>query len=157
MHAQPNLRSARLRSPLLLVLWVLLTLEAVGGIVIFVARLAAGQTPGETLHVIAGVALTLVYAIYQWQHWNRISPFRARLYYSIGLLAALAMVATNVTGLILGWAWWQVRFVLQSGSDVAYAPLLSAVHNIGSMLVLTFVAGHVGAVLLRDWRLKSGG
>lgn len=149
-------RSARLRSPLLLTLWTLLAVEAIGGLVIFVARLAVGQTPGESLHVIAGVALTVVYAIYQWQHWYRVAPFRARLDYSIGLLAALSMAATNVTGLILGWAWWEVRVLERSADPVPYAPLLSAGHNIGSMLVLTFIAGHVGAVLLRDWRVRQG-
>ena len=141
---------------MLLLLWVLLAFEAVGGLVIFVARLVAGQTPGETLHVVAGVALTIVYAVYQWTHWHRVAPFRARLDYSIGLVAALSMVATNVTGLILGWDWWQARFIEQSAAAIDYAPLLSAAHNIGSMLVLTFVAGHVGAVLLRGWRLKAG-
>lgn len=156
MEPRPNPRSARLRSPLLLVLWSLLAFEAVGGIVIFIARLAAGQTPGETLHIVAGIALTLAYAVYQWQHWSRVAPFRARLDYSIGLLASLSMAATNVTGLILAWSWWQIRYIQASGADVPYAPLLSAAHNIGSMLVLTFVAGHVGAVLLRDWRVKAG-
>jgi hypothetical protein len=38
---------------------------------------------------------------------------------------------------------------------VAYTPLVSAVHNIACMLVLTFVAGHLGAVLFRDARLRA--
>jgi hypothetical protein len=152
----PVSRSARLRSPLVLLLGALLAFEAIGGMVIFVARLVAGQTPGELLHVAAGIAITIVYAIYQWLHWNRVAPFRMRLDYSIGLLAALSMVGTNVTGLVLGWSWWLERVVRQSAADVDYAPLLSAAHNIGSMLVLTFVAGHVGAVMLRSWRLKAG-
>ena len=33
---------------------------------------------------------------------------------------------------------------------MTYPPLMSAVHNIGSMLVLTFAGAHLGAVLLRD-------
>lgn len=145
--ARPPLstRGERLRAPLLLALWSLLGVEAIGGLVIFVARLSLGTTPGEALHVFAGLALTLVYAIYQWGHWTRVRPARARLDYVLGILAALFMTATNATGLVLGWIWWTAR----RGGPVAYPSLLSACHNIGSMLVLTFVAAHFGAVLMR--------
>jgi hypothetical protein len=57
-------RARRLRAPLLLAPWALLAFEALGGLVIFVARLVAGSTPGETLHVAAGIALTALYAAY---------------------------------------------------------------------------------------------
>jgi hypothetical protein len=33
---------------------------------------------------------------------------------------------------------------------VRYPPLLCAVHNVASMVVLTFVGAHVGAVLFRE-------
>ena len=115
---------------------------------LFVARLIAGTAPGESLHVIVGLVLLLVYALYQWRHWSRVSPFRARLDYTIGVLAALSMVMALVTGLALGVAWWQSG----RGAKHAprYAPWLSAAHNIGSMLVLTFAGAHLGAVLMRD-------
>jgi hypothetical protein len=148
-------RAARLRAPLLLALWTLLAFEAAGGTVIFVARLAAGRSPGEAAHVIAGVALTALYAGYQWTHWQRVKPFRPRLDYAIGLLASLFTAFTNLTGLALAWAWWRHRVVLRLGGEVDYPPLLSAVHNIGSMLVLTFVLGHLAAVLMRDHRARS--
>jgi hypothetical protein len=138
-------RAERLRSPLLLTLWGLLAIEAVGGLVIFGARLTVGATPGEALHVFAGLALTVVYAIYQWGHWTRVQPIRARLDYVLGLLSALFMTATNATGLVLGWMWWRTR----AAGPVAYPSLLSGCHNIGSMLVLAFVAAHFGAVLMR--------
>ncbi len=147
-------RAERLRSPLLRALGLLLAVEAVGGLTIFYARLALGTTPGEALHVVAGVALTVVYAVYQWQHWSRVEPFRARLDYAIGLLAALSMAATNLTGLALGLDWWRVRVVHHDASAVSYPPPLSAAHNIGSMLVLTFVGAHLGAVLMRDRELR---
>ena len=67
-------RARRLRAPLLLALWVLLALEALGGLVIFVARLVWGATPGEALHVAVGLLLTAVYAVYQWRHWRRAHP-----------------------------------------------------------------------------------
>lgn len=122
----------------------------VGGIVIFFARLISGSTPGETLHVVAGAALTVVYAWYQWTHWRRVAPFRARLDYAVGVLAALFMALTNLTGIALAAFWWQARFGEASGTPAAYPPVLSAAHNIGSMLVLTFAGAHLGAVLLRD-------
>lgn len=137
-------RDQRLRAPLLLTLWVLLAFEAGGGLVIFFARLASGRTPGEALHVVAGVALTGVYAAYQWAHWRRVRPLRARLDHVLGVLGATFMAATNLTGLALGAVWWNHR-----GGAVPYPTALTAVHNIGSMLVLTFVAAHVGAVLMR--------
>ena len=143
-------RARRLRAPLLLTVWGLLAFEAVGGGVIFVARVTAGMTPGETVHVLAGLALTASYALYQWRHWGRVAPFRARLDYAIGLLAACFMAAANLTGLWLGALWWRERVALGSAAPVDYPSLLSAVHNIGSMLVLTFVGAHLGAVLLRD-------
>ena len=143
-------RNRRLRSPLLLLVGLLLAFEAVGGLWIFTARLLWGTTPGEALHVGAGLALTLAYAIYQWTHWRRVRPYRARLDYTIGLLAALAMSGTNLTGLALGWAWWNDRAV----SATHYATWWSAAHNIGSMLVLTFFAAHLGAVLVRDARAR---
>ena len=139
-------RAARLRAPLLLTLAALLAVEAIGGLVIFFARLAFGTTPGESLHVIAGVLLTAVYAIYQWQHWDRVAPFRARLDYAMGLIAAVFMVLVNGTGLWLGAAWWSAR----GSGPASYDPRLSAVHNIASMVVLTFVGAHLGAVLMRD-------
>jgi len=149
-RALAELRARRLRAPLLLALWALLAFEALGGIVIFVARLATGATPGEALHIIAGVALSLVYAIYQWRHWLRVGLQRG-LHFTIGLLAASFMTLANLTGLALGAIWWRDR-VSGNAAAAAYPSALSAVHNIGSMPVLTFVGAHIAAVLMRDRR-----
>ena len=143
-------RSRRLRAPLLVLLWWLLGVEGAGGLVISFMRLATGSMPGETVHVIAGAGLTLVYALYQWQHWFRVSPWRGRLDYAMGLIAAIAMIITLATGYVLAWPWWMLRIVHRAGGAVAYAPLVSAAHTIMSMLVLTFVLAHLAAVLLRD-------
>jgi hypothetical protein len=145
-----NGRAARLRSPLLLALWVLLGFEALGGFVIFTARLVAGTSPGEAAHVAAGIALTLCYAVYQWQHWRRVSPFRARVDYGLGLIAALAMALVNLSGLWLGLCWWRGRALPLAAR---YPVALSGVHNVASMVVLSFVVAHLGAVLQRDRRL----
>ena len=150
-RALAELRARRLRAPLLLALWTLLAFEAGGGIVIFVARLATGATPGEALHVVTGVALTALYAVYQWRHWLRVG-FQRGLHFTIGLLAASFMALANLTGLALGAVWWRDR-VAGNAAAAAYPPALSAVHNIGSMLVLTFVGAHIAAVLMRDRRL----
>lgn len=152
MAARPlaALRARRLKAPLLLALWILLAFEALGGIVIFVARLAIGSTPGEALHVGAGLVLTGLYAVYQWRHWLRVGLQRG-LHFVIGLFAAAFMALTNLTGLALGASWWRDR-VVTGAAAAAYPPALSAVHNIGSMLVLTFVGAHVAAVLMRDRR-----
>lgn len=147
-------RGKRLRAPLLVTLGVLLGFEAVGGLVIFFARLAAGTTPGEALHVGVGAALTLVYVFYQWPHWTRVAPWRSRLDYALGLIAAASMIATLATGYALTWPWWQERVVARSAAAVGYAPPVSAAHNIMSMLVLTFVGAHLAAVLLRDAAAK---
>lgn len=157
MRPEPPRRSRaeRLRAPLLLGLAVLLALEAVGGIVIFFARLAWGGTPGETLHVLAGAALAGVYAVYQWRHWGRVAPLRARLDHALGLLASGAMATTLLTGFVLAVPWWRARVEAASAAPVIYPPALSAVHNIGSMLLLTFVLTHVAAVLMRDRRVSS--
>jgi hypothetical protein len=117
--------------------------------VLFTARLVAGTTPGEAAHVIVGIVLTVAYAVYQWQHWRRVRPFRARLDYGIGLIAAIAMALTNLTGLALGVCWWQGRTA--SAAD-RYPALLSGAHNVASMVVLSFVLAHLGAVLQRDRR-----
>jgi hypothetical protein len=143
-------RARRLRAPLLLTLAVLLALEAVGGLVIFFARLTLDRTPGEALHVIAGLALTIVYLVYQIQHWVRVEPFRARLDYALGLIAALSLIATNTLGAGLGWIWYTSR--IAGLARVPYPPLMSAAHNITSMLVLTFALAHLAAVLARDRR-----
>ncbi|HXJ68702.1 MAG TPA: hypothetical protein VNM39_07325 [Verrucomicrobiae bacterium] len=143
-------RSRRLRAPLLVLLWWLLAIEALGGLVIFFMRLAAGTMPGETVHVIAGAGLTLVYAIYQWQHWFRVSPVRGRLDYALGLIAAIAMAITLGTGYVLAVPWWSMRVAHRAAGPVAYSSFVSAAHNIMSMLVLTFVLAHLAAVLLRD-------
>lgn len=135
---------------MLLALWALLAFEAVGGLVIFIARLVWGATPGEALHVVAGVLLTFVYAVYQWRHWRRVRPMRARLHYGLGVIAASFMALTNLSGLWLAVFWWQDRIAAPSADAVRYPALLSAVHNVASMVVLTFVAAHVGAVLFRD-------
>lgn len=143
-------RSRRLRAPLLVLLWWLLAIEAVGGLILFFMRLAAGSAPGETVHVIAGAGLTLVYAVYQWQHWFRVAPWRGRLDYAMGLIAAIAMGVTLATGYVLAWPWWSARIMARTNGPVAYPSLVSAAHNIMSMLVLTFVLAHLAAVLLRD-------
>jgi hypothetical protein len=143
-------RSRRLRAPLLVLLWWLLGIEAAGGLVIFFMRLAAGTMPGETIHVIVGAGLTLVYAIYQWQHWFRVSPWRGRLDYALGLIGAIAMGLTLLTGYVLAVPWWRSRVVARGHEAVAYSSFVSAAHNIMSMLVLTFVLSHLAAVLLRD-------
>jgi hypothetical protein len=153
--AAPSARAQRLRSPLLVALWALLALEALGGLVIFFARLAAGRTPGEGLHVAGGAALAFAYLIYQWTHWGRVAPFRARLDYALGLIAAIAMVLVQLTGLWLGLEWWHAR---RAGiAAVAYTSSVSAAHNVMSMLVLTFVLSHLGAVLMRDARARRAG
>ena len=154
--ATENLRGRRMRSPLLLTMWALLTFEALGGLLIFFMRLASGRTPGEALHVVAGAALTLAYVAYQWQHWARVAPWRSRLDYAMGLIAALSMAGALGTGLWLAAPWWQARIVERTGDAVAYAPPLSAAHNVMSMLVLTFVGAHLAAVLLRDLAAKRG-
>ena len=143
-------RSRRLRAPLLVLLWWLLGVEAAGGLVMFFMRLAAGTTPGETVHVVAGAGLTLVYAIYQWQHWGRVTPWRSRLDYALGLIGAIAMGITLATGYVLAAPWWSSRIVARAHGPVAYPSFVSAAHNIMSMLVLTFVLAHLAAVLLRD-------
>ena len=120
---------------------------------IFVARLAFGSAPGETLHVIAGIALTLAYAIYQAAHWSRVAPFRARLDYALGLIAAVSMALVNLTGIALAVPWWRARSAIPP-VPADYPPLLSSAHNIFSMLVLTFVGAHVAAVLMRE-RLRD--
>lgn len=149
-EALPAPRARRLAAPLLVTLWWLLGFEAAGGLLVFFTRLAAGRAPGETLHVIAGALLTLVYAAYQWRHWTRVAPLRARLDYVMGGIAAVSMLATLGTGYALAWDWWGARVVERAGGAVAYPPPLSAAHNIMSMLVLTFVGAHLAAVLLRD-------
>jgi len=148
-------RPRRLRAPLLLALGALLAFEAGGGLVIFVARLAAGRTPGETLHVVLGCVLLIVYAIYPWNHWRRVAPLRSRLDYGLGLLAAGSMVFVNVTGLLLGVSWWRDRVAAPVAGEVEYPALLSAMHNIASMLILTFAGAHLGAVLFRDARRRD--
>lgn len=148
-------RARRLRAPLLVLLWWLLGIEALGGLVIFSMRLTIGRTPGEALHVVAGALLTLVYAVYQVQHWNRVAPWRSRLDYAMGLIAALSMGATLATGYALAWPWWLARIVAGSAAAVPYPTALSAAHNIMSMLVLTFVGAHLAAVLLRDAAAKG--
>lgn len=147
-------RARRLRAPLLLALWALLAFEGMGGLVIFFARVAYGSLPGESIHVFAGVALTLAYAVYQWSHWTRVRPFRSQIHYALGLIAACSMALTNLTGLALGWMWWLRR---PGGTQPGYPPLLSALHDIGCMLTLTFILSHLGAVLARDRRARELG
>jgi hypothetical protein len=141
-----------MRAPLLVLLWWLLTFEAVGGLVIFFMRLANGSTPGEALHVAVGALLTLVYVAYQIPHFQRVAPWRSRLDYALGLIAALSMFAALGTGVVLAAQWWPVRVTAASGAAIAYTPWMSAAHNIMSMLVLTFVGAHLAAVLMRDAR-----
>jgi len=142
-------RGRRLRAPLLLVLWVLLAFEALGGLVIFFAHLVSGALPGEGLHVAFGMALTATYALYQWRHWRRVRPVRGQLHYALGLIAASFMVLCIGSGLWLAAHAWHDRFVAPIAA-VRYPALLSGVHNVASMVVLTFVGAHLGAVLFRD-------
>jgi hypothetical protein len=146
----PEPRARRLRSPLLIGLWALLAFEALGGLVLFTARLVAGAAPGEAAHVAGGVALTAVYAVYQFQHWRRVSPFRSQLHYGLGLIAAIFMALVNLSGLWLGVFWWRDRIGAPTAAPVRYPALLSAAHNVASMVVLTFVLAHLGAVLFRS-------
>lgn len=147
-------RAQRLRAPLLVALWALLAFESAGGLVIFVARLVTGALPGEALHVLAGAALAGAYAVYQWQHWGRVSPFRARLDYAMGLLASIGLALTLLTGFALAVPWWRVRVVAHSGGTVDYPAWVSGTHLAFTMLALTFVGAHLGAVLLRDARRR---
>jgi hypothetical protein len=149
-RAQPEARARRLRSPLLVALWALLAFEAAGGLVLFTARLVAGASPGEAAHVAGGVALTAIYAIYQFQHWRRVSPFRPQVHYGLGLIAAIFMALVNLSGLWLAAFWWRARIGAAGAAPVRYPALLSAAHNVASMVVLTFVLAHLGAVLFRS-------
>ena len=119
---------------------------------IFVARLAWGTTPGEALHVVAGVGLTAVYAAYQWRHWRRVATLRWRLDHTLGVLGAASVVLANVSGLVLGVSWLRDRVLEPVSGEVRYSTALSALHNVGSLLVLTFVGAHLGVVLARDRR-----
>ena len=148
-------RARRLRAPLLVTVWGLLACEAIGGFVIFFARLVYGETPGETLHVLAGLVFTAVYALYQWRHWRRVRPFRNRLDYALGLFSLGFMTAALVTGMALALPWWHERIVAASVGPVQYPFWLSAGHNVASVMVLAFVAAHLGAVLLRDRRSRE--
>ncbi|MEQ1834437.1 MAG: hypothetical protein ABL977_15430 [Candidatus Eisenbacteria bacterium] len=150
----PTARDRRMRAPLLVLLWWLLGFEAAGGLLMFFMRLAAGTTPGELLHIAVGALLTLVYAVYQIQHWLRVTPFRTRMDYALGLIAAVSMVVTLGTGIALALPWWTLRMTQHSTAPVPYSTVVSAAHNIMSMLVLTFVGAHLAAVLLRDQAAK---
>lgn len=147
--AAAEARSRRLRAPLLVTLWGLLAIEAAGGLVISFARLAAGSTPGITLHVAAGFALALAWAAYQWSHWTRVAPWRSRLDYVLGLIGAGSMLLVLASGFALAPAWWNAR---GAGPPPAYGAWLSGAHNVMSMLVLTFVGAHLFAVLQRAGR-----
>ena len=129
-------------------------MEAVGGLLIFFMRLATGSAPGETLHVLAGVLLALAYVAYQWQHWKRVAPWRSRMDFALGLIAALSMAGALGTGLALAVPWWQARIVAGTADTVPYPPTLRAVHNVMSMLLLTFAGSHLAAVLMRDRAAK---
>lgn len=142
-------RAERLRAPLLIALWALLAFEAIGGLLLFTAYLILGRRPGETAHVLVGVPLAATYAVYQWRHWRRVSPVRARPDHVLGLVAAAAMSLTLLTGLVLGAMWCAARLFSGVAAEVPYPSALSAAHNLGSMLVLSFVGAHLGAVLLR--------
>lgn len=144
-----SFRAARLRSPLLIVVGGLLAVEAIGGLALFVARLVLGRYPGETIHVVAGLGLTLAFVLYQWRHWLRVAPLRARQDYILGLIASTTMALTLLSGLWLGIDWWRAR-TEPTPTATRYDALLVAIHNIGGMLVLAFVGAHLGAVLMRD-------
>ena len=142
----------RIVAPLVSLVWVLLLFEALGGLWIFCIRLAYdGRTPGLALHWWAGWALTVFYAIYQWQHWYRVAPFRARLDYVMGLIAALSLALTQITGIVLGLPWWNAH----QPAQYPFTPLWSGAHNVLSMLTLTFVGAHLGAVLFRDSQMRA--
>ncbi len=141
-------QSRRLRAPLLLALWALLALEAAGGLVVFFARLVAGTTPGMALHVGGGLALVCVYAAYQWTHWRRVAPWRPRLDYTLGLVAAASLTLALATGLPLAFEWWPRR----ADTGAPYTAWLSGAHNVMSMFVLTFAGAHLFAVLQRARR-----
>jgi hypothetical protein len=147
-------RAQRLRAPLLLTFAALLAFDAGGGLVLFYARLAYGTLPGERSHVLAGIPLALFYSAYLWQHWRRVRPIRARLDYALGLIAACSLAASLTLGGWLGWLWWQSR---GSGAPPRYPEVVSAAHNITSMLVLTFVLAHLLAVLARDREPSKNG
>ena len=49
-------------------------------------------------------------------------------------------------------AYWYRDRVARGLAAVHYPSLLSAAHLSGTMLVLTFIGAHAGAVLLRDRR-----
>lgn len=152
VRTRPATRAERLRSPLLVALWVLFALEASTGLVIFFARLALGAAPTLSLHWYAGFAFTVVYVGYQIQHWSRVQPLRARLDHVLGVLATASLLATQWSGYADGWEWFN------RGRPLAYTAFpatLSAIHNVMSMLSLTFVGAHLGAVLLRGSRPKD--
>jgi len=142
----PLPRVIRLRAPLLLALAALLLLEAVGGLAILFVRVAYGATPGVVLHIAGGVALTVVYTIYQIAHWNRVAPWRTRPDYVLGLIAALSMATVNGTGLGLAVFTWRAGV---HAAKPVYPVVLSAVHTLSTMLVLTFALAHLAAVLQR--------
>lgn len=147
-------RRRRLLAPLLLSVWALFAVTAGGGLVVFFARLAVGSEPGMALHVVAGLALLAAWAVYQWTHWARVAPWRRRLDYVLGLVAACSMALALASGLPLALEWWAAR---GAGRAASYAPWLSGAHNVMSMLVLTFVAAHLFAVLDRDTRRPGRG
>jgi hypothetical protein len=147
--APAEARARRLRAPLLVTLWALLAIEAAGGLVISFARLAAGATPGIALHVVAGFALALAWAAYQWTHWRRVAPWRPRLDYVLGLIGASSMLLALASGFALAPAWWNAR---GAATTAPYPAWLSGAHNVMSMFVLTFVGAHLFAVLQRAER-----
>jgi hypothetical protein len=145
-------RARRRRAPLLVALWVLLGVEAAGGLVILTARLVTGARPGETVHVAAGLAFTVVWAIDQWRHGQRVAPFRAGLDHLMGLAATVTLGAANATGLWLGALWWRA---LPLHAAARYPVALSVAHLVGTMLALSFAGAHLGAVLLREPSLRE--
>ena len=139
-----------MRSPVLVVLAALFAIEAVTGLILFAARLISGRAPGESIHIAAGAAVVGVYAVYQARHWARVRSLRWRLDHGLGLLAAVFMVLTLASGAVLALSWWDTQAEPDTAAKVAYSPLWSALHNVASLLILTFLGAHLCAVLFRD-------
>ena len=145
-------RTRRLTAPLVLALGALLLVETIGGLWIFVARvLEPGHLPGLSLHWWAGWALSAVYVVYLVRHVARVAPLRPRLDYALGMLAAATLTLVQVTGSVVGWSWWRQG----QPRDHVFTPWLSGAHDMLSMMTLSFVAAHLGAVLLRDARVRA--
>jgi len=118
----------------------LFLVEAVTGLVIYLAPFSVTAQITVVVHTVAGLLFAVPYALYQVHHWRINSERPLNQHKLLGYLCVVSVAIAGASGLVLTW---------QAGMAARISYAWDLVHLVSGLAASAFVLWHLGIIVLR--------